>query len=97
MVKQLVTSENIHMTKEKRPEMGNDPVKMFGMMLPSLPTLLFRFGGVFLRFKSRANKGGRIFQKELMQHGLDKETSEKLKEIYVENADLIKLIQTLKQ
>ena len=85
------------MTKGNNNEMDNNPVKIFGMMLPSLPKILFRFGGLFLRFKSKANKGGKVFQKELIQQGLNKETAEKLKEIYVENADLIKLIQTLRQ
>ena len=65
-----------------------DPVKIFGMMLPSMPSLMFKFGRFYLRFKRDAKKGGRIFQKELIKQGIDEETAEGLTETYLESSNL---------
>jgi len=61
-----------------------DAVKMFGMFLPSIPSLIFRYGKVFLKFKRVANKGGKEFKKELIKQGLDEETARGLTEKYME-------------
>ena len=39
---------------------------------------------MFLSFKIQAKKGGKIFEKELISQGLDKETAKKLTEAYME-------------
>ena len=70
-------------------------MKIFGMILPSLPHLILRFGGVYLKFRSEAKKGARIFQKELLKQGIDKETAEELTEIYLESSNLLKYIRNL--
>jgi hypothetical protein len=62
--------------------------RFFGMFLPSLPPLMVKLGGVFLRFKREAKKGGRTFQKELVNLGLDKTTAAQLTEIYLESSNI---------
>ena len=67
-----------------------DPIKMFGMLIPRAPGLVFRFGKVFLSFKRQANKGGKAFKKELIKQGIDKETAKGLTEKYLEGSNLSK-------
>ena len=69
---------------------NTDPIKMFGMLIPRAPGLIFRFGKVFLSFKRQANKGGKAFKKELIKQGIDKETAKGLTEKYLEGSNLSK-------
>lgn len=80
---------------ETRDAKGN-PVKFLGMLIPLIPSLFLRFGGEFIRFKSRAHKAGRIFHDELLQQGLDKTTAERLTASYMEGSDPFKLLQALR-
>ncbi len=75
------------MTK-KAEEKRNANSGLFGMILPLLPNLLLKSGWAFLRFKMDAKRGGSIFQKELMNQGLDKTTAAELTEIYLEGSNL---------
>jgi hypothetical protein len=77
-------------------EVKRNPVKIIGILIPLLPSLILRFGGEFIRFKSRAQKAGRIFQDELLRQGLDKTTAERLTEFYLEGSDPFKLFQALR-
>jgi hypothetical protein len=70
------------MTK-KAEENGNANSELFGMILPLLPNLLLKSGWAFLRY---------IFQKELMNQGLDKTTAAELTEIYLEGSNLFQLL-----
>ena len=73
---------------------GNDdssPIKIFGMMIPFIPSLMFRLTGTFFRFKSEANKAGKIFRNELVNQGLDKETAKLFTKEYVDGSNLMKL------
>jgi len=72
------------------------PIKIFGMLLPSMPSLMFKFTGTFLRFKSQANKAGRVFNKELVKQGIDRDTAKELTDIYMESSHLRKYIQNLR-
>jgi len=69
-----------------------DPIKMFGILIPRAPGLIFRFGKIFLMFKRQANKGGKTFKKELIKQGLDKKTAKGLTEKYLEGSNLSKYI-----
>lgn len=82
-------SEKINEERDRR------PIRFFGALLPSLPSLMIRFGGTFLRFKRDAKKAGKIFRKELMNQGLDKQTATDLTEIYMQGSDLSKMIQNI--
>ena len=83
--------EETNVDKERR------PIKVFGILLPSLPSLMFRFGGIFLRFKRDAKKAGKVFKKELINQGIDKHTATELTEIYMEGSDISRLIQGFRQ
>lgn len=83
------------MNREKKEQAANNPMKIFGALLPYLPVLLVRFSGVFLRFRRQAKKSGRIFQRELRHQGIDKETAAALTEVYLEGSHLLKYIQRM--
>ena len=69
------------------------PIKLFGIMIPSIPSLLFRLTGTFIRFKSHANKAGKIFKEELIKQGIDEETAAELTGVYMESSHIRKYIQ----
>jgi len=84
------------MPKEIKEERDKGPIRFFGILLPSLPSLIIKFGGVFLRFKRNAKKAGKVFRKELMKQGLDKQTATGLTDIYLEGSDLSKFILNMR-
>ncbi len=67
---------------------GNDPLKMFGAVLPSLPTLMFRFMGEYIRFKGAVDVAAKEFNRELVLQGIDVETAERLTGIYRSASDI---------
>jgi uncharacterized membrane protein YbaN (DUF454 family) len=77
-------------------EMEVTPIKIFGIILPSLPTLMFKFSWNFLRFKRNAKKAGKVFRKELVKQGLDKQTASELTELYMKSSQIKNYIQTLR-
>ena len=79
--------------KEKRGEIS---FKLFGMILVSLPSLIFKSGGAFLRFKREAKKGGKIFQRELVNQGIDKSTADELTEIYIGGSNIVKSLMNMR-
>ena len=79
-------SENIEIKREAH------PFKIFGMMLPALPSLMFRLGGTFLKYKRNAKKAGKVFKKELIKQGFDKKTAEGLTKKYLAGSDISKFI-----
>jgi len=80
------------MSRKKEWERENHPIKFLGMMLPAMPSLLFRLTGTFLRFKRDAKKAGKVFKKELLRQGFDKKTASELTEKYLESSNLAKLM-----
>ena len=70
-----------------------NPVKIFGMMIPSMPSLVFRITGTLLRFKSSANRAGKVFKKELIAQGIDEQTADELTEIYMKGSHIRQYIQ----
>lgn len=76
------------MTEEVEDQEKTNGFSIFGMILSSLPSLMFKLGGVVLRFKREAKKGGRTFQKELINQGLDETTAAQLTEIYLESSNI---------
>ncbi len=72
-----------------------NPIKLFGIILPSIPSLMFRLSGTFLRFKSQANKAGKIFKKELIKQGIDEKTANEFKSIYMESSHIKNYIKEL--
>ena len=70
-------------------------VKMFGVMLPHLPGLMIRLGGTFLRMKRQANKAGKVFKKELIEQGIDKEMAKELTAAYLEPSNFMSYVQNI--
>ncbi len=74
-------------------ETGNDdPIKILGMIIPMIPFLLFRFSAEYLRFRSSVQRGGRLFQNKLIDHGIDSITAEQLTEIYLDGSNFLKYL-----
>ena len=73
-----------------------DLPKMLGFLIPLIPSLLFRFGGEFIRFRFRARKGASIFQEELLRQGLDETTAASLASLYLEGSDPFKILRRLR-
>jgi hypothetical protein len=83
--------EKIH-EKQRR----TNPMKFFGVLLPFLPKILFRFGIVFLGFKRKANKAGKVFRTELIKQGFDRDTATELTETYMKTSQLKTLLQAFR-
>ncbi len=84
------------MTKKVKESHKEMPFKLFGMILISFPSLLFKSGGAFLRFKREAKKGGQIFQRELVKQGIDKSTADELTEIYMGGSNIVKSLMSMR-
>ena len=83
------------MNENVKDGMEVNSIKLFGIMLPSMPSLMFRLSGIFLRFKRDANKAGKVFRKKLIEQGIDKKTATELTEIYMESSHIRKYLQGL--
>jgi len=71
-------------------------IKLFGLLLPKMPSLMFRLSATLIRFKTQANKAGRVFKKELVKQGVDKEIAEELKEIYLEGSHIRQYLMNIR-
>lgn len=58
--------------------------------VPKLIPLVFKLGFVYLRFKRKAKKAGKIFNKELIANGIDKETAKLLTDEYMKGAHIMR-------
>jgi hypothetical protein len=79
--------------KDGREEIN--PMKLIGMMIPLIPSLMFRLTGTLIQFKSKANKAGKVFKNELIKQGIDREIADELTQIYMESSHIRKYIQGL--
>jgi len=70
-------------------------IKFFGILLPFLPKLLFKLSITFLKFKRRAKTAEKVFRKELVEQGLDRQTASELTEIYMNSSKIKNYIQIL--
>jgi hypothetical protein len=69
----------------------------FKVILPSLPSLIIKYGGLFLKIKRDANKAGKIFQKELIDNGLNESIASKFTSIYLETSNISNYIGIFKK
>ncbi len=58
-------------------------------MLPRALGLGFRLGLFYLGLKRRAKKAGKIFEKELLAAGMDKDLAKQLKEDYMQTSHFL--------
>jgi hypothetical protein len=84
----------IKMNKKIKDEREVSPIKLFVIMLPSMPSLMIKISRTFLSFKRNANKAGRVFKKELIKQGIDKQTAIELTEVYMQGSHIRKYIQS---
>jgi hypothetical protein len=80
------------MSRKEELKKEENPFKYIGIMIPVLPSLMFRLTGTFLRFKRDAKKAGKIFRKELIKQGFDKKTANQLTDKYLEGSNLTKIM-----
>jgi hypothetical protein len=80
---------------EQRTQQTDVP-KIFGFVITLLPSLLFRFGGEFLRFRSQARKGASVFEDELLRQGIDEATAARLTSLYLEGSNPFKMLRLLR-
>ena len=73
-----------------------NPINFIGVLIPFLPKLLFKFSMTFLRFKRKAKKAEKVFRKELLEQGLDKQTALELTEIYMKSSKIKNFIQAVR-
>ena len=57
---------------------------------PKIIKLVFKLGFVYLSFKRKAKKAGKIFEKELLVNGIDKDTAKLLTEEYLKSSHFIR-------
>ena len=84
--------EVLDMAKQEQVQKENE-FHVVGALLPLLPSLMVRLGGVLLRFKRDAKKAGRLFKKELLRQHIDEDTAEQLTSMYLESSDLFQYIR----
>lgn len=66
-------------------------LQFIGLALPRIPLLFFRFGSWYLRFKGNVNKASKIFKKQLMTNGIDKQMADELTKCYSSTANILTL------
>jgi len=73
------------MTDKKR-AMKDPPI--IAALFLHFPSIMLKLGFEFLKFKREAKKGGKIFRKELIEHGIDPKTASELSYIYLQSSNL---------
>ena len=67
-------------------------LKIMGMIIPSLPFLGYRFLREYLKFKTTADKAGKIFHDELLAQGIHPSFAADLTGSYLESRDLLSFV-----
>ncbi len=75
---------------------GENGFNSFKMILPSLPSIIIKYGSLFLKLKRDAKKAGKIFQKELLCHGIDETMATKITAKYLETSNISNYIGLFK-
>ena len=70
----------------------NTAFELIWSVFPSLPFLGFRFFREYLRFKSTADRAGKIFYNELLAQGMGPGFADELTCSYLESRDLLRFI-----
>jgi len=81
------------MNNSIKDEREANPIKIIGLMLPSLPSLMFVLSKNFIRFKGQANKAGKIFKTELINQGIDDKIADDLTSTYLKSSHIRNYIQ----
>ena len=69
-----------------------DPVQLTARIITFIPMVILKSGTAWLSFKRQANKGSKIFHKELLKQDVDKQTAKLFTEQYIEGSNLLKTV-----
>ena len=69
---------------------AHDPVQIMARIMTLLPYIILKSGTAWLSFKIQAKKGNKIFFKELINQGVDRETAKQFTQQYIDGSNLIK-------
>jgi hypothetical protein len=67
-------------------------LRVVGSIIPTIPLFTFRLLRGYLRFKTSADKAGKIFRTELLSEGICPEFAEDLTRNYLESRSLFTFI-----
>ena len=70
----------------------NAILKLMGAVVPSIPFLGFRLFREYLRYKSTADRAGKIFYEELLAQGMNLQYADDLTCSYLESRNLLSFI-----
>ncbi|HMA84041.1 MAG TPA: hypothetical protein VKP59_07425 [Candidatus Thermoplasmatota archaeon] len=73
-------------------QIRHDSVQLMARIMSYLPVILLKSGTAWLSFKRQAKKGGKTFQKELINQGLDKEIAVQFTKEYTSSSNLVKIL-----
>ncbi|MBS3777658.1 MAG: hypothetical protein KGY65_03990 [Candidatus Thermoplasmatota archaeon] len=73
-------------------QIRHDSVQLMARIMSYLPVILIKSGTAWLSFKRQAKKGGKTFQKELINQGLDKEIAVQFTKEYTSSSNLVKIL-----
>jgi hypothetical protein len=66
-------------------------LQIIGLTLPRIPLLFFKFGSWYLRFKGNVNNASKVFEKQLISNGIDKQMADELTKCYSSTANILNL------
>lgn len=70
----------------------NAVLKLMGAVIPSIPFFGFRLFREYLRYKSTADRAGKIFYEELLAQGMNPQYADDLTCSYLESRNLLSFI-----
>ena len=76
-------------SKAKKPRRATTGQVVFAGVTGSIP-LMVKLGFVYLGFKRKAKKAAKIFEKELIANGIDKNTAKLLTEEYMKGSHFLR-------
>ena len=66
-----------------------DGIRIFGQIVPSLIPFGFKLSMTYLSFKKRAQRAGKVFEKQLLESGIDRNTAKEITELYLDAGRLL--------
>jgi hypothetical protein len=76
--------------KNKRDRRNHRDREIAFKVFPRFIPLAIKLGFVYLSFKRKAKKAGKVFKKELIAGGIDKKTAELLTEDYLKTSHFLR-------
>ena len=86
----LVGKSEKQLKRNKRQANHDNTSKIVFKTAPRFIPLIIKLGFVYLGFKRKAKKAGKVFKKELLANGIDKKTAELLTEDYLNTSHFLR-------